>query len=58
MLTQSNYTVWAMRMRVMLRVHKVWDTIEPGLTDDNKNDVATALIFQSIPEALTLQVGN
>jgi len=43
---------------VMLRVHKVWDTIEPGLTDDNKNDVATALIFQSIPEALTLQVGN
>ncbi|KAG7588970.1 Zinc finger CCHC-type [Arabidopsis suecica] len=58
MLTSTNYTVWAMRMRMMLRVHKVWDTIEPGSTDVDKNDIATVLIFQSISEALTLQVGD
>ena len=29
MLTTSNYTVWAMRMKMLLRVHKVWETIEP-----------------------------
>ncbi|XP_013623877.1 PREDICTED: uncharacterized protein LOC106329780 [Brassica oleracea var. oleracea] len=58
MLTTSNYTVWAMRMKVLLRVHKVWETIELGTEDDEKNDVATVLLFQSIPEGLILQVGD
>ena len=58
MLTSTNYTVWAMRMKVTLRVSEVWETIEPGSTDVKKNDVATALLFQSIPEALILQVGE
>lgn len=32
--------------------------IDPGTEDSHKNDVATALFFQSIPESLILQVGG
>ncbi|KAG7597280.1 Zinc finger CCHC-type [Arabidopsis suecica] len=58
MLSSTNYTVWTTRMKLMLRIHKVWETVEPGSTDEEKNDMARALIFQSIPESLTLQVGE
>ena len=58
MLNSSNYTVWAMRMKVALKVNKVWETIEPGSKHEEKNNMAIALMFQSIPEALTLQVGD
>ena len=58
MLTSTNYTVWAMRMKVFLRVHKVWEAIEPRTAEEEKNDVATALLFQSIHENLILQVGE
>ena len=56
MLTATNYTVWSMRMKVMLKVHKVWDTIDPGSDDGDNSDMARALL--SIPESLVLQVGN
>lgn len=58
MLTATNYTVWAMRMRVLLRIHKVWETIEPGSNESHKNDIAIGLLFQSILENLILQVGD
>ena len=58
MLTSSNYTVWAMKMKIALKVNEVWETIDPGSKHEKKNNLAIALIFQSIPEALTLQVGN
>lgn len=58
MLNNTNYTVWAIRMKVMLKVNKVWETIEPGIIDEEKNNLGIALIFQSIPEALILQVGD
>lgn len=52
MLNSTNYTVWAMRMEIALQVSEVWETIEPGIDDKKKNYLATALLFQSIPEAL------
>ena len=58
MLTAANYTVWSMRMKITLKVNKVWETIDPGSKDENKNNMAVALLFQSIPEALILQVGD
>ena len=58
MLTSTNYTVWAMRMKIALKVNKVWETIDPGSKTEEKNNMAIALLFQSIPEALTLQVGD
>lgn len=29
MLTTTNYTVWSMRMKAMLKVHKAWESLEP-----------------------------
>lgn len=58
MLSDTNYTVWTMRMKVALKVHKVWETIDPGEDEGEKNDMARALLFQSIPESLILQLGN
>ncbi|XP_024004144.1 uncharacterized protein LOC112081598 [Eutrema salsugineum] len=58
MLNSTNYIVWAMQMRVLLRVHKVWETVETETADGEKNDVAMALIFQSVPETFILQVGK
>ncbi|XP_013594361.1 PREDICTED: uncharacterized protein LOC106302391 [Brassica oleracea var. oleracea] len=58
MLTSTNYTVWSMRMKVLLRAHEMLDTIETGLDDQKKNDDAIALLFQSVPETLILLVGE
>ncbi|XP_048622934.1 uncharacterized protein LOC125592008 [Brassica napus] len=57
-LSSTNYTVWSMRMKVMLLLYDVWDTIDPGSDDAKKNNMAIALIFQSVPEALILQIGE
>ena len=45
-------------MKVMLRLYEVWDTIDPGSDDAKKNNMAIALIFQSVPEMLILQIGE
>lgn len=58
MLTNTNYTVWSMRMEAALRVHRAWEAIEPGVDDREKNDLARALLYESTPEALILAVGN
>ena len=59
MLTKTNYSTWCMRMKAILNVHNAWEAVEPGTTTNAKKvNVATALLFQSIPEDLILQVGN
>ena len=57
-LNTTNYTLWTMRMKILLKVHKVWEIFENEVGDDEKNNMAMALLFQSIPEALILQVGE
>ena len=58
MLTATNYTVWEIRMKTSLKVHKVWKAVEEETTDGDKKNMAIALLFQSIPEVLILQVGE
>lgn len=59
MLSKTNYTIWAMRMKAIFNVHAVWDQIETGNElEAKKNNMAIALLFQSIPEDQILQVGN
>ena len=57
-LNATNYTVWAMRMKILIKVHEVWEIIETETINDKKNNMAMALLFQSIPEVLILQVGK
>lgn len=58
MLNSSNYTVWAIRMKLLLKVHKAWEVIETESEEAEKNDMAIALIFSFIPEPLVLQFGK
>lgn len=58
MLNSTNYTVWAIRMKVALKIHEVWDAVEDEKVDGKKNNMAMGLLLQSIPEVLTLQVGE
>ncbi|XP_076910612.1 uncharacterized protein LOC143568312 [Bidens hawaiensis] len=58
MLTATNYTVWALRVKVIFNVHSVCGVIDPGTVDEKKNNAATAILFQSIPEQQILQVGS
>ena len=58
MLNTTNYTVWAMRIKVLLKVHEVWEAVETETDNVKKNNMAMALLFQSIPETLILQVGE
>lgn len=45
-------------MKIALKVHKVWDVIEEESAVGEKNDMAIALLFQSIPGVLILKVGE
>ncbi|XP_076941220.1 uncharacterized protein LOC143610704 [Bidens hawaiensis] len=46
-------------MRVIFNVHGVWSIIEPGTSVDvKKNNLAIALLFQSVPEDQVMQIGN
>ena len=56
MLSSTNYTVWAIRTKTLLKVQRAWDITKTKSADIEKNDTGVALIFQSIPEELVLQV--
>lgn len=48
-LTSMNYTVWAIRIKNLLKVHKVWSIVETTKEEEDKNDIAVGLLFQVIP---------
>lgn len=58
MLTTTNYTVWAIKMKIALQIHDVWEVIEEEEVEGKKNVMAKGLLFQSIPDVLVLQVGE
>ncbi|KAI3506206.1 hypothetical protein L1887_28562 [Cichorium endivia] len=59
MLTSTNYTVWAMRMKVVLRIHKVWTVIDPGTdASEEKDCLAMGLLYQALPKNLIMQIGE
>lgn len=60
-LKNTNYTVWAIQIKVILEAHGLWDTIEPkaGVEVDDKKDKSTiALLYQALSEDVILQVAS
>ena len=45
-------------MKILLKVHKAWDIIETEEGNDERKNMALALLVQFIPESLVLQVGE
>lgn len=65
MLTKINYTAWALKMKVFMQAHGVWEAIEPKETKDEKGTVedkvdkrALAVIYQGISEELLLSIAE
>ena len=51
MLTKSNYSIWAIKMKSLMRTQGVWDAVEPAATgkvDDTMDQKALTAIYQSI----------
>nr|GEV13901.1 ribonuclease H-like domain, reverse transcriptase, RNA-dependent DNA polymerase [Tanacetum cinerariifolium] len=60
-LKSTNYTVWAIQIKVILKAHDLWEAIEPKKNTqvDNKKDKATtAFIYQALTEDVILQVAG
>lgn len=62
MLTKTNYTAWALKMRVFMQAHGVWEAIEPKdpkTTVEEKLDKrALAVIYQGVPEDVLLSIAE
>ncbi|XP_074355854.1 uncharacterized protein LOC141695493 [Apium graveolens] len=62
MLDRSNYTAWALKMKVFIKAQGVWNAIEPKdpktVVDDNTDKVALAMIYQGISEEILLSLAD
>nr|GEW33382.1 zinc finger, CCHC-type [Tanacetum cinerariifolium] len=59
MLKPSNYSLWAIRMQIILEANGLWETIDPSETtnSDTKKDKTTiAFLYQALPEEQLLQI--
>lgn len=52
MLTRSNYSIWAVKMKALMRAQGVWDAVVAvsGKVDDTMDQKALTAIYQSIPD--------
>lgn len=62
MLSRSNYTAWALKMKVYMQAHGVWEAIEPKdqntKVEEKKDKVALAVIYQGLPEDILLSLAD
>ncbi|GJW05325.1 zinc finger, CCHC-type containing protein [Tanacetum coccineum] len=59
MLKPSNYSLWAIRMQIILEVNGLWEMIEPLETtqaNNKKDKTAIAFLYQALPEEQLLQI--
>lgn len=60
MLTKTNYTTWALKMKVFMQAHGVWEAVEQKdqkvTIEDRTDKIAMAAIYQAIPEDTLLSV--
>jgi hypothetical protein len=61
-LMDSNYTTWAVLMETILKAYGLWETINPkegsSVTDEKKMHTTKAMIFQTIPQDILMQVAQ
>nr|GEV01728.1 hypothetical protein [Tanacetum cinerariifolium] len=58
MLTKTNYSVWAIKMRVNLQAQGVWDATQCGGVKDRQDRMALAAIYQAIPKDVLLMLAD
>lgn len=59
LLTRSNYTAWAIKMKVYLKAQGVWGAIKSEKeVDESQDQMALAAIYQGIPEETLLLIAE
>ncbi|GJZ51223.1 zinc finger, CCHC-type containing protein [Tanacetum coccineum] len=59
LLKPSNYSLWAIRMQIILEANGLWEMIEPNdktIEDNRKDKTAIAFLYQALPEEQLLQI--
>ncbi|XP_076896938.1 uncharacterized protein LOC143550093 [Bidens hawaiensis] len=58
-LTETNYTVWAILMEQILKAYGLWGMVSKTEEEDDKKVATTkAMIFQTLPEDILMQVAQ
>ena len=62
MLDLSNYTDWALKMKVFMQAHAVWDVVErsdpKGAIDERNDKIALAMIYEGIHKNILLSIAE
>ncbi|GJT29938.1 zinc finger, CCHC-type containing protein [Tanacetum coccineum] len=59
MLKPSNYSLWAIQMRIILEANGLWEMIKPNektQADNKKDKTAITFLYQALPEEQLLQI--
>ncbi|GJZ59431.1 zinc finger, CCHC-type containing protein [Tanacetum coccineum] len=59
MLKPSNYSLWAIRMQIILEANGLWEMIEPDdktQADNKKDKTVIAFLYQALPKEQLLQI--
>nr|GEX48374.1 zinc finger, CCHC-type [Tanacetum cinerariifolium] len=59
MLKPSNYSLWEIRMQIILEANGLWEMIEPNektQADNKKDKTAITFLYQALPEEQLLQI--
>lgn len=57
MLSEDNYSVWTVKMKIFMRAQGVWAAVEGKQAVDEKIDqMALAAIVQVVPEAMVMAI--
>jgi gag-polypeptide of LTR copia-type len=58
MLNDTNYGLWAVKMKIVLKVLGVWEAIEKWETDKEKDHGALAAISQAVPDSVVMAIAE
>src|ERR1041385_1846755 len=58
MLTDTNYGVWAVKMKIILRTLRVWQAVTDDDVDDECDEGAMAAIAQSVPDSVLMTLAE
>lgn len=58
LLTRSNYTAWAIKMKAYLKAQGLWEAIDSKDVDERKDQMALAAIYHGIPEETLLLIAE
>ncbi|KAE8723501.1 hypothetical protein F3Y22_tig00012370pilonHSYRG00100 [Hibiscus syriacus] len=57
-LSETNYGIWAVKMKIILCSLGVWSVIEDGDTDDDKDQGAMVAISQAVPDDVMMAIAE